>query len=76
MTAQVDHWRRFRLTSSNMTDEYLIVADYFSNFLLMRVLNNPMASHVINILKMMFSERGILACLFTNQGRQFTSVEF
>ena len=48
--------------------EYLLVADYFSNFPLIRFLNNPMAAHVINILKMMFSEHGIPACVFTDQG--------
>ena len=52
------------------------MANYFSNFLLIRVLNGPVAAHVINILKMMFSEHGIPACVFTDQGRQFTSTEF
>ena len=45
--------------------EYLLVADYFSNFPLIRVLKIPMIAHVINILKMMFSECGIAVCVFT-----------
>ena len=48
----------------------------FQQFLLIRVLNNPMATHVINILKMMFSEYGIPAHVFMDQGRQFISTEF
>ena len=52
------------------------MADYFSNFLLIRVLNNPMATYEITILKLMFSEHGIPAHVFTDQGRQFTSEEF
>ena len=31
--------------------------------------NKPMAAHVINILKMMFSEHGIPACVLRDQGR-------
>ena len=56
--------------------EYLLVAGYFSNFPLIRVLNNPMATHVINILKTVFSEHDIPACVFTDQGRLLTSTEF
>ena len=52
------------------------MADYFSNFLLIRVLNNPMATYEITILKLMFSEHGIPAHVFTDLGRQFTSEEF
>ena len=40
--------------------DYVLVADYFSNFPLNTVLNNQMAAHVINILKTMFSEHGVL----------------
>ena len=56
--------------------DYLLMADYFSNFLLIRALNNQTAAHVINILKTISSEHGILACVFTEQGRHFTSAEF
>ena len=56
--------------------KYLLVADYFSKFLLIRVLNNPMATHVMNILKIMFSEHGIPAHTSMDQGRQLTSAEF
>ena len=51
--------------------KYLLVEDYFSNFPLIRVLNNPMATHTINILKTMFSEHGVPAHVFMDQGRQF-----
>ena len=51
--------------------DYLLVADYFSNFPLVRLLNNQRAPHMENILKMMFFNHGILAQVFTEQGRQF-----
>ena len=50
--------------------DYLLVAEYFSNFSLIRVL------HSTNILKIMFSKHGIATCVFTDQGGQFTSPEF
>ena len=56
--------------------DYMLIEDYFRNFPLVRVLNNQMATHVIDILKMMFSQHGIPAWVFIDQGRQFTSAEF
>ena len=56
--------------------DYLLVAGYFSNFLLMGVLHSQMAAHVINIVKTMFSAHDILAHVFIDQGRQFTSAKF
>ena len=55
---------------------YLLVADYFSNFPLVRLLNNQMAAHMVSILKMMFSKHIIPAWVFTDQERQFTLAEF
>ena len=37
---------------------------------------NQMAAHVVNILKTMFSKYGILAHVFTDQGRHFTWPKF
>ena len=56
--------------------DYLLEVDYFSNFPLVRFLNNQTAVHRVNILKMLFSEHGILTWVFTDQWWQFTSVEF
>ena len=41
--------------------DYLLVADYLSKFPHVMVLSNQMTAHVIDFLKWMFSEHGILA---------------
>lgn len=56
--------------------DYLLVADYYSNFPLVRMLTSKRADHIISLLKIMFSEHGIPAQVFTDQGTQFTSAEF
>ena len=43
------------------SNDYLLIADYFGNFPLVRALCNQMATHVIDILKTMFPEHGIPA---------------
>ena len=55
---------------------YLLVANYFSNFLLVRKLSKQTTVHVMSLLKTVSSEHGIPAYVFTDQGRQFTSAEF
>ena len=55
--------------------DYLLVVDYISNFPLVRLLNNQTAAHVVDILKIIFFKHRILAWVFTDQGRQFTSTE-
>ena len=58
------------------SQDYLLVADYFGNFPLVRLLNNQMAAQTVSILKMMFSKHGIPVWVLTDQGRQFASADF
>ena len=55
---------------------YLLVADYFSKFPVVKKLSNQTAGHVIDVLKTIFAEYGIPAKVFTDQGTQFASREF
>ena len=54
---------------------YLLVADYFSKFPVLKKLVNLTASHVISVLKTIFAEYGIPVTMFTDQGTQFMSEE-
>lgn len=55
---------------------YLLVADYFSKFPVLKKLTNLTASHVISLLKTIFAKHGIPVTAFTDQGTQFMSEEF
>ena len=55
---------------------YLLVADYFSKFPVVKKLSNQTSGHVINILKTVFAEYGIPATVYTDQGTQFACQEF
>ena len=54
----------------------LLVADYFSNFPLVSIFNKQMVAHMVDILRTVSTNHGILAGAFTDQGRKFTSAEF
>ena len=54
---------------------YLLVADYFSKFPIVRQLSNQTSGHVIDLLKTIFAEYGIPAVVYTDQGTQVTSEE-
>ena len=55
---------------------YLLVSDYFSKFPVVKKLTNQTAGHVISLLKTIYSEYGVPATLYTDQGSQFVSQEF
>ena len=55
---------------------YLLVADYFSKFPVVKELTNQTVGHVIRLLKTTFSEYGVPATVYTDQGTQFVSQEF
>ena len=55
---------------------YLLVADYFSKFPIVKKLSNQTSGQVIGLLKTMLAEYGIPAIVFTDQGPQFASEEF
>ena len=50
---------------------YLLVADYFSKFPVVKKLTNQTAGHVISLLKTIFAEYGVPATVYTDQGTQF-----
>ena len=73
----VVHGRKLALTFYQpKSHDYLLVADYFSNFLFVTKLNNQTAVHVVSLLKAIILEHGIPLCMFTDQARQFMSAEF
>ena len=50
---------------------YMLVADYFSKFPVVKKLTNQTAEHVISLLKTIFAEYGVPATVYTDQGTQF-----
>ena len=55
---------------------YLLVADYFSKFPVIRHMNSTTASNTIAKLKTIFSEYGVPQRIFSDNGPQFASAEF
>ena len=55
---------------------YLIVADYYSKFPVVRKLNSTTSSVIINHLKSIFAEYGIPHTIITDNGPQYSSKEF
>ena len=55
---------------------YLLLADYYSKFPVVRKLRVQTSTEVIGIMKGVFSEYGIPKMLITDCGKQFTSEEF
>ena len=71
------HGRKLTLPFfQHKSNDYFLVPDYFSNFPLVRKLSNQTASHIVGLLKTIFSEHGIPAYVFTDQERQFVSAKF
>ena len=65
-----------RLEINIFEHHYLLVADYFSKFPIVKKLSKQMSRHVIRLFKTIFAEYGIPAVLYTDQGAQFASKEF
>ena len=55
---------------------YLLVADSFNKFPIVKKLSNQTLGHVIVLLKKIFAEYGIPSIVHTDQGTQFASEEF
>ena len=55
---------------------YLLVADYFSKFPVVKELTNQTVGHVIRLLKTTFSEYGVPATVYTDQGTQHSSPRY
>ena len=72
----VIHWRYGAYLLHHNSHDYLLTADHFSNFPLVRILSIQMAAHIVSLLKTIFQEDGIPAYVLTDQMRQLTSAEF
>jgi transposase InsO family protein len=55
---------------------YLIIADYFSRFPIVRRMKTMTATELTTVCKTVFSEQGFPLEIFSDQGSQFTSTEF
>ena len=56
--------------------QYLLVADYYSKYPILRKLNLTTSAAIINHLKSIFAEHGIPESLVTDNGPQYSSREF
>ena len=57
-------------------NQYLLVADYFSKFPIVRAMSSTSTAKTVSVLKTIFAEYGIPCEVFTDQGPQFVSQEF
>ena len=70
-------WFKIRVDIfGHRSHHYLLVADYFRKFPVVKKLTNQTAGHVISLLKTIFSEYGVPATVYIDQGSQFVSQEF
>ena len=56
--------------------KYLLIADYYSRFPVLRSVTNMTASHLVTALKTIFSEYGLPEEIVSDQGAQFTSEQY
>ena len=57
-------------------NKYLLIADYYSRFPILRSVTNMTAMHLVTTLKSVFSEYGIPQELVSDQGTQFVSAHY
>ena len=57
-------------------ENYLVMCDYFSNYPEVCKLRSISSESVINAMKYVFAGQGIPAVVFSDNGSQFSSVEF
>ena len=55
---------------------YLLIADYYSRFSILRSVSTMSAAHLVTVLKTIFSEYGLPEELVSDQGAQFTSEQY
>lgn len=58
------------------SNSYLLIADYYSRFPVIRRVSSTTASATIDILKQVFSEYGVPKTVMSDNGPQFASKEF
>ena len=55
---------------------YLLIADYYSRFPIIRSVSTMSAAHLVTVLKTIFSEYGLPEELVSDKGTQFTSEQY
>ena len=70
-------WSRFAADQFKLHGkDYIVVVDFYSDFIEVKMLQENTSSAVIEFLKEQFSRHGIPDTLVTDNGLQFTSQEF
>ena len=70
-------WKRLAIDYFKWNQQrYLLIADYYSRFPIIRSVSTMSAAHLVTVLKTIFSEYGLPEELVSDQGTQFTSGSF
>ena len=70
-------WKRLGIDYFKWNQQrYLLIADYYSRFPIIRSVSTMSAAHLVTVLKTIFSEYGFPEELVSDQGTQFTSEQY
>ena len=70
-------WKRLGIDYFKWNQQrYLLLADYYSRFPIIRSVSTMSATHLVTVLKTIFSEYGLPEELASGQGSQFTSEQY
>ena len=70
-------WKRLGIDYFKWNQQrYLLIADYYSRFPIIRSVSTMSATHLVTVLKTIFSEYGLPEELASGQGSQFTSEQY
>ena len=70
-------WKRLGIDYFEWNQQrYLLIADYYSRFPILRSVSTMSAAHLVTVLKTIFSEYGLPEELVSDQGTQFTSEQY
>ena len=70
-------WKRLGIDYFKWNQQrYLLIADYYSRFPIIRSVSTMSTTHLVTVLKTIFSEYGIPEELASGQGSQFTSEQY
>ena len=70
-------WKRLGIDYFKWNQQrYLLIADYYSRFPIIRSVSKMSAAHLVTVLKTIFSEYGLPEELVSDKGTQFTSEQY
>ena len=70
-------WKRLGIDYFKWNQQrYLLIADYYSRFPIIRSVSTMSAAHLVTVLKTIFSEYGLPEELVSDKGTQFTSEQY